>query len=78
MNFECLCGHPRCRGTVSRSTRYRHNIARILRDHIAADVRENEAALPVEGAADFGVDMDEVQHTTAYTAPDTLGYPRIP
>ena len=70
MIYVCTCGHSKCKVNVSRSTKYRHHVARILRDHIAADERENDAPLPVEGAADFDVDMDEVQHTT-FDIPNT-------
>ena len=52
--YDCACGHRLCKGRVSRSTRYRHILAKKLRDNIEADPWDDvggvvdEAKLPVQ------------------------------
>ena len=52
--YDCDCGHRLCKGRVSRSTRYRHILAKTLLDNRDADPWDavggvvDEAKLPVQ------------------------------
>ena len=49
---SCTCGHYKCKKSVSRSTRYRHALARVLREEQEAEPEVDHAALPVEEVHD--------------------------
>lgn len=48
--YRCDCGNYRCATTVSRRTWFRHRMAQVLDDQLAAGVADDDTPLPVEGA----------------------------
>ncbi len=57
--YNCDCGHWRCSTPVSRSTWYRHKMARILQNHLDPNELPVTEPLPVEEAAEHKEDVHQ-------------------